>query len=235
MSDSKESSSTSTGGDKATGAKTDPGFVRAILAFIALLLLAISWPSPVLWLNERTFRARLSIDQRSFLGREAPAWDVVFWAIAGLYALALIHGRLDQVAEGFRRFRLHVSEFPHQIRMRLRKLTPWRVISFAFAWIVIVAAVWVFLDGPLIAAAESMQSDSTRLVTRFVNRLGGGSNPALIIIFFFLAGLAFRHERWSLFAAEMTAAALSSGVIVNLLKLLVGRSRPELWLGPFKY
>jgi hypothetical protein len=56
----------------------------AAATFVVLLLLSVLWPAPVLWLNGATANAPLSINEESFLGREAPSWDVVFWGIVGL-------------------------------------------------------------------------------------------------------------------------------------------------------
>jgi len=45
----------------------------------------------VIAINDVCCHAPLSVDDLSFLGREAPSWDVVFWCISGLFALALLH------------------------------------------------------------------------------------------------------------------------------------------------
>ena len=34
--------------------------------------------------------ASLRVDDLSFLGREAPSWDVVYWCIVGLFAIAML-------------------------------------------------------------------------------------------------------------------------------------------------
>src|SRR5688572_5578743 len=62
----------------------------AAAGFIALLALSVFWPSPIvstnrLWLNED-----LGIDELSFLGREAPRWDVMFWCFVGLFTLVVV-------------------------------------------------------------------------------------------------------------------------------------------------
>ncbi|HEY6842701.1 MAG TPA: hypothetical protein VI391_00920, partial [Thermoanaerobaculia bacterium] len=56
-------------------------------AFVALLILSVFWPAPVIAVNDVCCHAPLSVDDLSFLGREAPSWDVVFWCIAGVFAL----------------------------------------------------------------------------------------------------------------------------------------------------
>src|SRR5712692_3502501 len=67
----------------------------ASAAFIALLLLSVFWPSPIVSVNRLCCNAPIGADELSFLGREAPAWDVAFWCIAGLFALALIDPSAD--------------------------------------------------------------------------------------------------------------------------------------------
>src|SRR5712671_267624 len=63
----------------------------AAAAFIALLALSVFWPAPAIEINDVCCHAHLTVDNLSFLGREAPAWDVAFWCIAGLFALAMLH------------------------------------------------------------------------------------------------------------------------------------------------
>src|SRR5947207_8503907 len=63
----------------------------AAAAFVALLLLSVFWPEPVIDVNQLCCHAALAVDGLSFLGREAPRWDVAFWCMAGLFALALLH------------------------------------------------------------------------------------------------------------------------------------------------
>src|SRR5437763_13030222 len=68
----------------------------AAAAFVALLLLSVFWPEPVVDVNRLCCDAALGVDDLSFLGREAPRWDVVFWCLAGLFALALMHPTRDR-------------------------------------------------------------------------------------------------------------------------------------------
>src|SRR5215208_1303292 len=63
----------------------------AAFAFVALLAASVWWPSPVVSVNRLCCNAGLSVDELSFLGREAPSWDVVFWCLAGLLLIALFH------------------------------------------------------------------------------------------------------------------------------------------------
>src|SRR2546426_1010538 len=67
------------------------------------------------------------------------------------------------------------------------------------------------------------------------NRFGGGMNPAMVVGFFLLAGVAFRLRRWIEYAVAMTIAGLGAGILGQLVKLIAGRTRPEVWLGPFHH
>src|SRR5215212_8255919 len=61
----------------------------ASAAFVTLLVLSVFWPSPVVSTNQLWLDHDLSVDDLSFLGREAPSWDVAFWCLAGLLLLAI--------------------------------------------------------------------------------------------------------------------------------------------------
>jgi len=56
-----------------------------------------------------------------------------------------------------------------------------------------------------------------------------------VVGFFVLAGVALRQRRWVGYAVAMAVAGLAAGILGQLVKLIVGRSRPELWLGPFHH
>src|SRR5258708_37689934 len=62
----------------------------ASAAFLALLALSVFWPAPVIAINDACCHAALRVDNLSFLGREAPSWDVAFWCLAGLLLLAIV-------------------------------------------------------------------------------------------------------------------------------------------------
>ncbi len=199
----------------------------ASLSFIALLALSLFWPSPVLTINELCCRAGLPIDGLSFLGREAPSWDVAFWCVAGLFALALLEPSPDGQRHAF-------GDAWELIR---RAKPTWRSIDgiWCIAGAIAVALTWRLVDRPATAFAEQIQSDWLQDCIRILNRLSGGMNPALIVLFFLLAGTVYRHQRWVRYAVSMSISGLGAGLIVQLIKVVVSRTRPELWLGPFQH
>ena len=197
----------------------------AAAAFVALLILSVFWPSPVVSINELCCHAPLPIDDLSFLGREAPSWDVIFWCIAGLFALVLVRGARR---EDFRDARMLLGS----MRPRVRAV-PLLIASAAGA--AVVALTWFFVDPPVTAWAESIESERTEDVIRIANRFGGGMNPLMVILFFLLAGIAYRHRRWIAYAYAMAFAGAAAGVIGQIVKFGVGRARPELWLGAFRH
>lgn len=206
-----------------------------VVAFVALLLLALIWPAPVIWINDATLRLPLRIGERSFLGREAPEWDVAYWSIAVLYALALAHGRLGALARGGRRAVRDLRGFPAVAAARFRRIMPLRAVLLTAASLVVVASVWLLLDSRLVALAEGARTSDSRAIASLFNRLGGGANPPLIVLFFAVAGMVFGLRRWWLLAMAMAAAGVSGGIVVQLVKRVVERSRPEAWLGPFHF
>ncbi|HEY8131354.1 MAG TPA: phosphatase PAP2 family protein [Thermoanaerobaculia bacterium] len=194
----------------------------ASAAFVALLILSVFWPSPIVTANQLCCHAVLPIDELSFLGREAPAWDVVFWCITGIFALALLQDAHD--------FRDVVQEF-RATRLRIGMMTVVAVLGAA----IVVAVIWIFADSPVTAWSERIASDEVQNWIRIANRFGGGMNPVMIIGFFLLAGLAYGRQRWVGYAIRMTLAGAAGGVLVQLMKFAVGRTRAELWLGPFHH
>jgi len=192
----------------------------AATAFVALLLLSVFWPEPVVDVNRLCCHAALGVDDLSFLGREAPRWDVVFWCLAGLFALVLMHPTGEK--RDYTLPRIHAAFSP-------------RIIVFFAAAAILVAVVWRFADAPVTAWAERIQSDAVQDAIRLTNRLGGGMNPALVVIFFYLAGVAYALPRWKSYALQMTLAGAAAGLLAQIVKYAVGRARPELWLGPFQH
>ncbi len=190
----------------------------AAAAFVTLLLLSVFWPSPVVSTNRLLDNRALAVDELSFLGREAPAWDVPFWCAAGLLLLLILQtGTFEALA------------FP---RFRLRR-PPFLLAAIGGA-VLLIALTWM-ADAAVLAWAERIQSDTAEDVIRVVNRFGGGMNPLLIIIFFLVAGVAYRSERWLSYAVAMALAGAAAGLLAQALKVVVGRTRPELWLGAFHY
>jgi hypothetical protein len=192
----------------------------AAFAFVALLLLSVVWPSPVVSVNRLCCDAPLPVDELSFLGREAPAWDAIFWCLAGLFAIAIVQSGSPSL-DDLRPFRA--------IRLRITR----GFVIALLAALAITFAIARFADARVTAWAEEMQSEHTEDFVRILNRLGGGMNPALVVFFFLLAGLAYRHRAWIGYAVAMALAGLGAGIAVQLVKFLTLRGRPELWLGPF--
>jgi undecaprenyl-diphosphatase len=198
----------------------------ATAAFLALLALSITWPSPVVSTNLLWIGADLDVDHLSFLGREAPSWDVVFWCVAGLLLLVILQSAVD-------------FDFRAPIRIlrsvRFRAIA-WRRVAIALAiGAAVTAAVWRLADVPLLAWAEGVQGGQVENLTRLVNRLGGGMNPVMIVAFFLVAGVAYRERRWVSYSVAMAISGIVAGGLAQIVKLLVGRGRPELWLGPTLY
>src|SRR5215213_5863858 len=132
----------------------------AAAAFIALLLLSVFWPSPIVSTNRLWFHDQLDVDELSFLGREAPSWDAVFWCISGIFLLIVL-----QSADGF-------TDPREQLRtIRFDRSLFRRDALYLLAGAVVTALVWLFADRPMLAWAEGVQSDFTEDVIRLLNRL----------------------------------------------------------------
>jgi membrane-associated phospholipid phosphatase len=192
----------------------------AAAAFVGLLILSVFWPAPVIVTNDLCCDAQLPVDNLSFLGREAPSYDVLFWCIAGLIAIAIL-----QSGEPFSRSLL--PRRPHW--------SGWKSALILLIGAPCVALIWRFVDEPATALAERVQSDFTEELIRYLNRFGGGMNPAMVIAFFVLAGFAYQSRRWVAYGVAMALSGALAGILVQLVKLAVGRSRPELWLGAFHH
>ena len=206
---------------------TDAKRRYAAAAFAALLLLSVFWPSPVVSINRLWIGERIAVDDLSFLGREAPSWDVAFWCVAGLLLLLIIQ-TADPAADPREPWR--------QLRAIRFDRALWRRDAIRLAaGIAVTAAVWWFADMPLLAWAEGVQSDFTEDIVRILNRLGGGMNPVMLVAFFLIAGVCYRERRWIAYALAMALAGLGAGLFAQIVKNLLGRARPELWLGPTHY
>ncbi|MEO8036224.1 MAG: hypothetical protein ABI837_17445, partial [Acidobacteriota bacterium] len=191
----------------------------AATAFVALLVLSIWWPSPIVSVNRLCCNASLGIDELSFLGRESPRWDVAFWCLTGLAFLAMLQSQAwsrSDFAEPWRMLRA--------VRLQGGKGLLLAAASGAAA----VALTWRFLDAPVTGWAERIQSDNVEDVIRITNRLGGGANPALIVVFFLVAGVVYRHRLWVGYGVAMALAGAGAGIAVQIVKYAAGRTRPEL-------
>ncbi len=198
----------------------------ASAAFLTLLILSVFWPSPVVSSNRLWMHEPLAVDELSFLGREAPSWDVVFWCFAGLLLLVIL-----QTAESHD-YREPLAQL-RALRFS-RALWPRALMLFA-AGAIGTVVVWLAVDRPVLAWSEGVQSDFTEDAIRIFNRLGGGMNPVLVVAFFLVAGVAYRERRWVSYAVAMGLSGLAAGILAQIVKPLVGRARPELWLGPAHY
>jgi membrane-associated phospholipid phosphatase len=196
----------------------------ASAGFVALLLLSVFWPAPVLTVNDLCCDAALPVDELSFLGREAPSWDVAFWCLAGLFVIAMLRSGAAGPAE--------YAE-PWRVLRAVRVSAPRWSWAIAAGGAVAVALVWRFADTAVTEWAERIQSDAIEHAIRIVNRFGGGMNPAMIALFFALGGVVYRRRLWIETAVAMALAGLGGGILAQLVKAVVGRARPELWLGPF--
>ncbi len=204
----------------------------AAAAFITLLVLSVFWPSPVVSINRLWLNRDLPVDELSFLGRESLSWDVLFWCIAGLLAIAIVQSGSPYRRHPAGRDAGILPAFGRQDGGgTAAKMAP----VLGAAAIIAVALTWLLLDRPMLRWAEMVQSDATEAVVRILNRLGGGWNPPMVVLFFLLAGWAYRHRRWVSYAVAMALAGLAAGAIAHLLKFVIGRTRPELWLGAFHY
>lgn len=201
---------------------------RAAAGFILLLLLAVFWPAPVVAVNDVCCGLPLPVDELSFLGREAPSWDVIFWCLAGLFLLVV----LQWFDFEWRAFRQPVD------LVRSMSLSPLRgrpVAMWLLAAALSIAGVWFLLDSPVTAFAERVNSDSVEDVIRLFNRLGGGMNPPMVVLFFVIVGVASHYPAWVRIGTGMAVAGALAGGAAQLLKLVFARMRPELWHGPFAY
>lgn len=199
----------------------------ASAAFVTLLILSVYWPSPIVSANRLWLKTDLAVDELSFLGRESASWDVVFWCLAGLLAIAIVQSASRDA---------DASEPLRQVRaFRLRREVLLRGALGLLAGAALTALVWLLFDGAVLAWAEGVQSDRIEDAVRIVNRFGGGMNPVMIVVFFLVAGVAYAEPRWVSHSIGMAMAGLTAGIAAQIVKHLIGRARPELWLGPSHY
>jgi membrane-associated phospholipid phosphatase len=199
----------------------------AAVGFIALLALSVFWPSPAIAINQFCCHAHLAVDNISFLGREAPAWDAAFWCIAGLFTLALLHPSGAYKPSDFG----EAWTLMRAARIRMRRMDAIAIVCAT----IVVALVWRFADATVTEWAELIQSAGVQDTIRLANRFGGGMNPAMVVLFFLIAGVVYRQHRWIAYAVAMAYAGAAAGIAVQIVKYTAGRARPELWLGPFHH
>src|SRR5688572_6328080 len=113
----------------------------AAAAFATLLILSVFWPSPVVSSNRLWIGEDLDVDELSFLGREAPSWDVVFWCIAGLLLLAILQSAEQWSTDLFRAVLL----------MRFERAMVLRAATALVLGAILTAFVWLTSDTPLMA------------------------------------------------------------------------------------
>ena len=199
----------------------------AAAAFIALLALSVFWPMPAIAINSVCCHAALGVDNLSFLGREAPAWDMAFWCIAGLFTIAVLHSADHGTPPDF----AAAWALVRAMRVRLRGTDAAAVVCSA----IVVVLTLRFADAPMTAWAERVQSSGVQDTIRLANRFGGGMNPVMVVLFFLVAGVVYRLPRWIAYAVAMALSAAAAGIAVQIVKYTAGRTRPELWLGPFQH
>src|SRR5258706_13814332 len=162
----------------------------ASAAFVVLLILSVFWPAPSAPLNQLCCHASLPIDNLSFLGREAPAWDVVFWCLAGLVVIAI----LRSAPFAWRDFGAVRSAWKPAPRRPLVIVLV--LLGAALGIALATAAIWRYADPPITAFAEGIQSGASENVIRLANRFGGGMKPALVIPFYLVAGVVYPGRHW---------------------------------------
>lgn len=197
-----------------------------------LLLLSISWPAPIVWLNETLFGLPLGIHDRSFLGREPLVWDAVYFSIAILAAFGMVRGR--DWHTGLRVLERDARDAPRQLLRAVARVGRSHALPVTVA-LVTVAAVWLRLDQRTAIWIASLPLDSWRPLFGIFNRLSGGANPVLITLFFLLLRVAYRRADLRGIGLSMAVAGLAGGIITQAIKALVSRSRPELMMGAWSF
>ncbi|MGN6185632.1 MAG: phosphatase PAP2 family protein, partial [Thermoanaerobaculia bacterium] len=188
---------------------------------------SVFWPSPIVSTNRLWLHQPLDVDDLSFLGREAPQWDIVFWFFAGLLLLGVLQSASPDANWREPIDQLRALRFERSLRRD--------AIIGLLSGAALTTIAWLFFDAQVLAWAERIQSETTEDVIRILNRFGGGMNPVMIVAFFAIAGIAYRERRWVSYAISMAIAGLAAGIAAQIIKHAVGRARPELWLGPSHY
>lgn len=204
----------------------------AAACLVALLVVSISWPEPVLLLNRMFFNVPLDdVSEVSFLGREAPRWDVAYWWIVGIALLVLLHGHLGQIRESWQGFVGDLCIFGSRLSARVGGARTRAMILLVAAGFALVTLSYRFLDMAAIATSTGWRSSWLHDWIRLSNRLGGGSNPPMIVLFFVVVGLALGRRDWWRLGSAMAVAGLVAGALAGIIKRAVQRARPDTWLG----
>lgn len=199
-------------------------------ALLLLLILAVTWPQPVVWINQLGPGLELTISEESFLGREAPEWDVAFWWIAGLVAIWAARSDPGQAGRGLGRLRRILVLLPRGLASSVRSIGPVRLGLGLVALPALVVVLAVTVDPLVIGWLTSIDQSSAWAITSLVNRIGGGVIPALTASFIAIVGVTRASERWLRLFVALCGASLISAVVLHIGKL-AGRVRPELFLG----
>lgn len=195
--------------------------LRFTIAAVLISLLALSWPTPVRWVSRDLLRA----DAGSFPGREAPELDFLYWSLLVL----LLAAAGPSFAEARNAANELLSQGRNFARGKVLEQEPVRLVrgtAIAASLIVISIAVDARVI-EILARADLKTSSAVRLV----NRAGGGANPLLVVALVFCAAAMFRSEKLRRIVFTMIVAGATAGALAQILKSLVDRARPELWLG----
>lgn len=207
------------------------GSAVASALLVGLLAVSVTWPAPVLLLNRLFFDAPLDVSEVSFLGREAPRWDVVYWWIVGMVGLVFLRGRLGRLRESWPLFVADLRASYLRLAVRGHRPRARALAGLLLAGSAAVVASYFLLDVRAIAAATGWRSDLLHDWIRLTNRLGGGGNPPMIVLFFVVAGLALGRRDWWRLGGAMAIAGVFAGAIASLMKRVFERARPDTWLG----
>jgi membrane-associated phospholipid phosphatase len=217
-------------------ARPDGGAIRKFaIGFLLLVLLSTFWPGPVRLVNDLFFEAPLAVNEHSFLGREAPQWDVVFWWIAGMFALLILHGRLSSLREGGAVLRWEARRFPRHLKETLGHVGLSRILAGGVIVGAISVALALWLDQPVVALLASLDQRPIWYVTTMINRFGGGYTPSLAAAFIGLVGVAWVRRDWIRIFLALLGTALVAGALLQMIKLVAGRIRPEAWMGALQF
>lgn len=199
-----------------------------VVAFIAITLLSLVWPDPVVWLNDRTVQIPIAIDHHDSFEREPFQWDLPLWFLYGLVFAALFATRGFSVRGAAREY---LETLP---RTKMRPISG----SLLIAAVLLIGAPLLTLllfDEAIIAAIASFPESRWEPLTRPLNRLAGGSTPTLIGLFILIAGVAWKRKGLLRQGVGIALVALICSIPMSIAKRVVGRARPEAWEGAWHF